>query len=147
MEELKRQADDDPGAASRRRQAARLRAAKEWEARVQAALDRLPELAQIKQRQGKPGAQARASTSDADATVMKMGDGGFRPAYALQYGTDVDSQIIVGVEVVTTGSDQGQMAPMLNKSASAAARCRTHGWWMAGILDTTRLTRWRIVPV
>ena len=115
VEELKRQTEEDPAAESRRRQAARLRAAKEREARVQAALDRLPELAAIKKRQGKPGAQARASTSDADATVMKMGDGGFRPAYNVQYGTDVDSQIVVGVDVVTSGSDQGQMAPMLDQ--------------------------------
>lgn len=115
VEELKRQTEEDPGAEDRRRQAAKRRAAKAREARVKAALDRLPELAAIKQRQGKPGAQARASTRDADATVMKRGDGGFRPAYNLHYGTDVDSQIIVGVDVVATGSDQGQMAPRLEQ--------------------------------
>jgi len=115
VEELKRQTEEDPSAESRRRRAARMRAAKERETRVQAALDRLPELAEIKKRQGKPGTDARASSSDADATVMKMGDGGFRPAYNLQYGTDVESQVIVGVDVVTTGSDQSQMAPMVKQ--------------------------------
>jgi hypothetical protein len=30
----------------------------------------------------------------------------------MQFSTATDSQIIVGVEVVTTGSDAGQMAPM-----------------------------------
>lgn len=113
--ELKRQVDADPGEDNRRRQAARERAAREREARIQAALDRLPELAEAKQRQGKPAEAARASSTDAEATVMKMGDGGFRPAYNLQYGTDVETQIIVGVDVVTTGSDQGQMAPMLEQ--------------------------------
>ena len=44
-----------------------------------------------------------------------MGDGGFRPAYNVQYGTDTESQIIVGVEVVTAGSDQGQMVPMVEQ--------------------------------
>ena len=113
--ELKRQLDDDPGADNRRREVARARAAKEREVRIQAALERLPELAEIKQRQGKKGEDARASTTDADATVMKMGDGGFRPAYNLQYGTDVESQIIVGVDVTPSGSDQGQMAPMVEQ--------------------------------
>ena len=113
--ELKRQLDDAPGADHRRREAARARAAKEREARIQAALERLPELGEIKQRQGKKPEDARASTTDPDATVMKMGDGGFRPAYNLQYGTDVESRIIVGVDVATTGSDQGQLVPMLEQ--------------------------------
>lgn len=113
--ELKPQLEDDPGADNRRREAARRRAAKEREARIQAALDRLQELAEIKRRQDKAGEEARASSTDAEASVMKMGDGGFRPAYNVQYGTDVDSQIVVGVEVVTTGSDLGQMAPMVEQ--------------------------------
>ena len=117
---LKAQVDEDPGADTRRRQAAQARAAKEREARIEAALARLPELAEIKQRQGKPPAAARASTTDADATVMKMGDGGFRPAYNVQYGTDTESQVIVGVAVVSAGSDQGQMAPMVEQ---VAERC------------------------
>ena len=86
--ELKQQLNDDPGADHRRREAARVRAAKEREARIQAALDRLPEQGEIKRRQGKKPEDAPASTTDPDATVMKRGDGGFRPAYNLQYGTD-----------------------------------------------------------
>ena len=112
---LKEQLDEDGGAQSRRQQAAKQRAARQREARIEAALARLPELAEIKKGQGKDAHSARASTTDAQATVMKMGDGGFRPAYNIQYGTDTDSQIIVGVEVVSTGSDQGQMAPMVEQ--------------------------------
>lgn len=59
METLKRQTEEDPGAESRRRRAAGMRAAIEREARIQAALERLPELAEIKERQGKPGTDAR----------------------------------------------------------------------------------------
>lgn len=126
--ELKQQVDEDPGEDTRRRQAAKARAAREREERVQAALDRLPELAEIKQRQGKAAEDARASSTDAEATVMKMGDGGFRPAYNVQYSTDVDSQIIVGVDVVTTGSDQGQLEPMVNQ---VEARCgRSPEQWL-----------------
>ena len=55
---------------------------------------------------------ARASSTDADASVMKMGDGGFRPAYNVQFATDCAAQVIVGVDAVTAGSDMAQLAPM-----------------------------------
>jgi len=112
---LKKQIEEDPGAMSRRSQAARERAVREREERIEKALERLPELARIKQKQGKDGGEARASTTDAEATVMKMGDGGFRPAYNAQYATDSESQVIVGADVVTAGSDLGQMAPMVEQ--------------------------------
>lgn len=113
--QLKAELEADPGQGERARQAARRRAAAEREARLQKALARLPELEAIKQRQGKPAEQARASMSDAEATVMKMGDGGFRPAYNPQLATDADSLVVVGVEVATVGSDQGQMGPMIEQ--------------------------------
>jgi transposase len=112
---LKRQMEDDPTALSRRSQAASERAVREREERVEKALARLPELAKIKQKQGKDAGEARASMTDAEATVMKMGDGGFRPAYNAQYATDVESQVIVGAEVVTVGSDMGQLVPMVEQ--------------------------------
>jgi transposase len=112
---LKQEVEDDPGAETRRRQAARQRAAQEREERIAAALARLPELAQTKKRQGKKGEEARASTTDAEATVMKMADGGFRPAYNIEFASDTESQVIVGVDVATSGSDMGQMAPMVNQ--------------------------------
>ena len=55
--------------------------------------------------------EARASTTDPDVRVLKMPDGGFRPAYNLQVATDTDSGVIVGAGVVTT-ADQGQAALM-----------------------------------
>lgn len=115
VERLKGQLDRDPGSASRKRQAARERAVRERGERVAKALERLPELAKLKEKQGKKGEEARASTTDAEATVMKMGDGGFRPAYNAQYATDTQSQVIVGVEVVTVGSDMGQLEPMVDQ--------------------------------
>ena len=92
-----------------------MRAAAEREARLERALARLPEIEAIKQRQGKTPEEARASMTDAEATVMKMGDGGFRPAYNPQLATDADSLVIVGVDVATVGSDQGQMVPMVEQ--------------------------------
>jgi len=122
VETLKRQIEEDPSAPSRRGQAARERAVREREERIKKALERLPELARIKQKQGKDGGEARASTTDAEATVMKMGDGGFRPAYNAQYATDSESQVIVGADVVTSGSDLAQMAPMVGQVSERCGR-------------------------
>ena len=56
--------------------------------------------------------KARVSTTDPEARVMKMADGGYRPAYNAQLATDTGSQVIVGVEVTNAGSDQGQLGEM-----------------------------------
>jgi len=113
VQALKAQAQADPGHASRRAQAARLRAAQEREQRIAEALARLPEMAAAKRRNGDKTEDARASTTDADASNMKMGDGGFRPAYNVQFATDCASQVIVGVDAVTAGSDMAQLAAMV----------------------------------
>jgi transposase len=113
VQALKAQAQADPGHASRRAQAARLRAAQEREQRIADALARLPEMAAAKRRNGDKAEDARASTTDAEASNMKMGDGGFRPAYNVQFATDCASQVIVGVDAVTAGSDMAQLAPMV----------------------------------
>jgi hypothetical protein len=111
--QLKKELEADPGASKTRQQAARQRAAEERHARVRAALGQLPEVAEGKK--PKDREKARASTTDADARVMKMGDGGFRPAFNVQLATAVDSQIITGVEVTNSGGDQGQLAPMIEQ--------------------------------
>jgi len=76
VRELKEQLDADPAQGSRRKAAAQQRARREMQQRLQQALDRLPELEQIKRRNGGKAEDARASSTDADASVMKMADGG-----------------------------------------------------------------------
>jgi transposase len=115
VQTLKTEADTDPGLATRRAQAAKLRAAREREERIEQALEQLPEVAAAKRRNGGKAEEARASTTDADARVMKMGDGGFRPAYNVQFATTCDSQVIVGMAVVNAGSDMAQLAPMVEQ--------------------------------
>lgn len=112
--ELKAQLDADPAQDSRRRIAAQQRAQREMQQRLQDALGRMPELEAIKRRGGSK-CEARASTTDAEASVMKMADGGFRPAYNTQFASDCDTQVIVGVEVSTSGSDMAQLAPMVEQ--------------------------------
>ncbi len=112
---LKREVDDDPAATEKRIQAARTRAAREREERLAKALARLPQLEAIKQARGKDPASARASTTDPQATVMKMADGGFRPAFNVQYATDTASQVVVGVDVTDRGTDYGELPAMLDQ--------------------------------
>jgi transposase len=113
VESLKAELDADAGAASRRQQAARERAARERTERIAKALEQLPEIGAGKK--PKDREKARASTTDPEARVMKMGDGGFRPAYNVQLATDASSQIITGVDVTSSGGDQGKMAPMVEQ--------------------------------
>jgi transposase len=102
---------DGPGLS--REAAAEARAARERMARVEDALAQLPQIEAIKQTQGKKASPPRVSTTDPDARVMKMADGGYRPAYNVQFATDVDSRMILGVAVTTEGHDRTALAPML----------------------------------
>jgi hypothetical protein len=73
----------------------------------------LPELEAKKK--PKEREKARVSTTDPDARVMKMADGGYRPAYNVEFATDTATQVITGVEVINSGSDRGQLAPMVEQ--------------------------------
>lgn len=107
---------------SAKQTAARRRAAAERQARVEHAIAQLPELTARQQKlagkvskKDKAGGklkEPRASTTDPEARVMKMPDGGFRPAVNVQLATDTASRAIVGVTVVNTGVDAGQAQPM-----------------------------------
>jgi len=114
LEQVLREADDPRLSAVRR--AAIERGARDRADRVQRAIAQLPEVLATRKRNGddlekKP---PRVSTTDPQARVMKMGDGGFRPACNVQFAENVDGEmsLIVGVSVTNSGSDQGQATPM-----------------------------------
>jgi len=115
VKKLREETADDSGldASNARRRAAAERAATERAQRVEEALKNLAELQEQKeQRKQGSGPAARCSTTDPEARNMKMGDGGFRPAYNVQFATDGDTRMIVSVDVTNNGSDGGQLAPM-----------------------------------
>jgi len=115
VETLKRELDEDPAATTARQAAARTRAAREREERVSRAIEQR-EVAAAKKTEGEEKKkEARASTTDPEARVMKMGDGGFRPAINAQLATDVGSQIVVGVDTGNVGNDFGHLGPMLEQ--------------------------------
>jgi hypothetical protein len=66
--------------------------------------------------------EPRASTTDADARVMKMPDGGFRPAVNVQFAVDTESRAIVGVDVVGAGTDHHLTEPMREQVERRAGR-------------------------
>ena len=113
----------DPAASNRRIAAAQERAAREREARVaggpcQAPRDRSRAGAagEDQQEAERPKQkEPRASTTDPEARVMKMADGGFRPAYNCQIATVAKGQIVIGVSTETVGSDRGLLRPMLER--------------------------------
>jgi transposase len=116
---LRSQADEDPGAASRRQQAARERAAADRLARLQAAQAELAALQaanadQPPSRRKEP-AEVRASSTDPECRKMKMPDGGFRPAYNVQLATTTTGGAIVGVDVTNAGTDGAELPPMLEQ--------------------------------
>jgi len=113
VQRLRAELEEHPGETSRRQAAAQTRAASERQARVEEALRQLPEVQAKKKPEDRD--KARVSTTDADARAMKMGDGGFRPAYNVQFATEPASQVIVGVDTTNVGSDQGEMAPMVEQ--------------------------------
>jgi transposase len=105
----------DP-AISARKAAARKRGAQQRLQKLEAALSQIPEVAETKKKSGAKDATVRVSTTDPDARVMKMGDGGFRPAFNLQFATSTDAaRLIVGVDVTNRGSDMGQATPMIEQ--------------------------------
>src|SRR5713101_8246134 len=125
VEELRQQVDAPEHASlTAGQRAARKRAAADQQQRLEQAIAQLPEL---KQKQGeaarraghgKRGAQIRerqprVSTTEAEARVMKMPNGGFNPAVNVQLAADTESRAILGVEVSNEGYDSaGLSEPM-----------------------------------
>jgi hypothetical protein len=120
-------------------------------ARVEEALAQLPAVAETKQR-NRSKSTPRTSTTDPDARIMKMSDGGYRPAYNIQFATDVDSHAILGVDVSNVGSDQAHLVPMLDQ---VEARVGRPAAWLAdggylaydAIEDTARRDVTLVLPV
>jgi hypothetical protein len=125
VEKLRAELETDPGASTRRQRAARERARRDRAARVRRALKQMEVLEEQRgksTRKEKNRKPPRASTTDPDARIMKMPDGGFRPAYNVQMDVDTTAQLIVGMSVTNAGVDQGQMAPMVEQERQRYGR-------------------------
>jgi len=122
---------EETGASTARERAARERAGCERETRLRRALAELPKVQQVREQNAKRegtarraqrgDAEVRVSTTDPEARVMRMGDGGYRPAVNVQFASDTATRLIVGVDVSNAGTDRGQLTPMLEQIAARTA--------------------------
>jgi hypothetical protein len=139
---LRQELDDDPAATSRRVTAARERAARERAEGARRALERLPELEARKANPTSHGrrAGAQASTTDPDASFMKLPAGGYRPAYNAQFATDTASQVIVGLDAVD-GNDNTELGPMVDQLVGRYGRAPAEHLVDGGYRNFAELTR------
>lgn len=109
-----------------RKRAMRTRAAEDRQKRLEEAIAQLPELkrkqteAAERAGSGKQGdriraRQLRVSTTDPEARVMKMPNGGFNPAVNVQLAADTASRAIVAVEVTSQGTDSADLSGPMRK--------------------------------
>ncbi len=119
VDALKMLADESPEDLTRREQGARNRAAQERQQRLAEAVRNCEELQQQRENSAKTSGrkvtEARASTTDPEARTMKFPDGGYRPGYNVQFSTDTESGIVVGVDVTNHGTDSEELPPMLEQ--------------------------------
>lgn len=115
----------DPDASARRKQAARearlaeaLATLDEIErtqapqrAAAQAGSDDKPPPADTNPAQETPKPQRRVSTTDPEARVMKMADGGFRPAFNAQFVVDTNTQLIAAIDQLAQAGTQPCPSP------------------------------------
>lgn len=119
LDRLKREAEGETNSDSsgnKRQQSARERAAREVQQQLAEALRQYQKLCDQREKRTKgEGENTRVSTTDPDARKMKMANGGYDPAYNLQFATDADARVIVGVDVTNEGTDGGELPSMHEK--------------------------------
>ncbi|RPI92172.1 MAG: IS1182 family transposase [Chloroflexi bacterium] len=143
VEQLKHERDADAGQPPTPRQhSARQRQARERVERVKHALQEVQkiEAKKAKNRESKrKNRPARASTSDPEARVTKMPDGGFRPAFNGHLNVDMNSRIIVGVEL-SNEADPHLLEPMLDQTQARFGRLMKEHYIDGGIRSNAGIT-------
>lgn len=123
VERLTAEMEDDSAPATRREKSARERADKQRRRRIERALEEIKEAEKRKRsNNGKKKTEARTSSTDPSARVMKMADGGFRPAYNVHLATDTATTVIIAAEVNNDGTDLHAMVPLAEQIEQAYER-------------------------
>jgi transposase len=126
--ELRRQVEEPEklSVAAGKKKAVQRRVAQEKQRRLEQALAQLPELKQRQQERAQRAGQGtygqkirdralRVSTSDPEARVMKMPNGGYNPACNVQLASDPQSRAILGVEVTNQGYDSAGLSEAMRE--------------------------------
>lgn len=123
IQALEKEITANPNASSLREKAAKQRAARERKERLEQAQKEMEQYKQDRKQSAKKNhnylsekevEDTRVSITDPECRKMRMGDGGFRLAYNVQFATSTDKKVIVGVDVVNT-LDPGTIGPMMTK--------------------------------
>jgi transposase len=142
VQELKQVDLEGNAGVSKRQQAAQERHARQRVERVKEALKEAEKIEAKKaqnresRRENKP---ARASTSDPEARVTKMPDGGFRPAHNGQFNVDMKSRIIVGVDL-SQEADPRLLEPMLDQTEDRYERLMQEHYVDGGFRSNAGIT-------
>jgi hypothetical protein len=132
VETLAREIEDESGLSDQREQRARTDADQDRSERIKRALGEMDEAeARKRSNNGKKKTEARTSTTDPEARVMKMPDGGYRPAFNIHIATDVESMVVLAVEVNNEGTDLHAMLP-LAEQIEADYQVRPDEWLADG---------------
>ena len=120
VEWLRRELESDSSASAARRRAAGERAALAVAGRAAAARAKLAALQQEKAERSKRHAKQeqdkdapKVSTSDPQARIMQMPDGGFRPAFNVIVAATTGSQVVLAVTPTERRNDSGLAVPMV----------------------------------
>jgi len=76
---------------------------------------------------------------------MRMADGGYRPAFNMQFAVDADRRAILGVGVPNSGSDAGKITPMVEEVERRTGKCAKQ-WLVASTSKWSRLPDPRALP-
>lgn len=104
------------GAWTAARRKAQQRAARERRERVQQAEQELRQ--QQAEQAAAEAAQMKASLTDAEARIMRQGDGGFAPSYNAQISTDNRAGVIVAYAASQAKEDSHELQPALERIAT-----------------------------
>ena len=142
VRKLRAEIEEDPAASERRIKARQLAVAEDRARRLAKARkahakieERRDDQAaeQRRKEERKDHEPARASLSDPEARVMKMGDGSYRPAYNVQIKTAAEGAHVIGVSVTDRGADYGLLTPALDEIKQrydVTPRAGAGRWWL-----------------
>lgn len=116
-EQLQAMGDPRSEQLNQRTAKAKERALREKEKRLKEALKELEQLEQSrsKKKANEKQKPPRASSTDPEARVMMGAKGAYAPSYNVQISTDAQAKIIVGVGVIQSSSDAGELEPAVKQ--------------------------------
>lgn len=140
IEALEKEISQNPSALSHREKSAKKRAAKERLERVTKAQEEMKAYKEQRVLNAKKNHEKlsqedvkklRTSITDPECRKMKMGDGGFRLAYNIQFATSVNKKVILGVSVGNT-LDPGTLVPMMQQVEETLKKmeCSMPSMWL-----------------